>query len=246
MTLREFLDRFVFVRKCGGCGALLEYEEVPNAFCPTCRVKWNQAKVEPCAVCYQGAVECTCMPKGLSATGVLSLRKLAFYSPKRMKEPQNQVIYRIKHEPNRRIFSFLASELRGAVAEELKTLEIEPSEDAVLVCVPRGRSAVAKYGFDQSELICRALSPLTGIPYLPVLKRKIGGKEQKKLDKTHRFRNIRSLFYWNPRIGEDRIKGKYVFLLDDIVTTGASMAACVHLMKKAGAKAVICLCIAQN
>lgn len=246
MTVRELLDRFVFVRKCGGCGELLAYEDSQSAFCPTCRLKWKQAKVEPCPVCYQEAVACACMPKGLSATGALSLRKLTFYSPKRMKEPQNQVIYRIKHEPNRRISAFLAGELRVAVKEELKVLEADPTSDALLVFVPRGRKAAAKYGFDQSELICRELSAQTGIPYLPILKRKRGGKEQKKLDKTRRFRNIRSLFYVNPKIDLENIKGKCVFLLDDVVTTGASMAACVHLVKESGAKTVICLCVAQN
>lgn len=246
MTVRELLDRFVFVQKCCGCGELLAYENAPSAFCPTCRLKWNQAKVEPCSVCYQEAITCACMPKGLSATGALSLRKLTFYASNRMKEPQNRIIYHIKHEKNRRISAFLAGELRGAVADELKVLEAEPAEDALLAFVPRGRKAVVKYGFDQSDLICRALSDQTGIPYLPLLKRKRGGKEQKKLDRTRRFRNIQSLFYVNPKIDAEMLRGKYVFLLDDVVTTGASMAACVHLVKEAGAKAVICLCVAQN
>ncbi len=243
MTVREFLDRFVFVRKCGGCGQLLEYDFCKDAFCPACRMKWNQVKVEPCPKCYGAALECACMPKGLSVTGALSLRKLMFYSPRRMGEPQNRMIYRIKHRPSRRISSFLAGELLPAVKEELKALGVDGKTDAVLVSMPRGRRAAATYGFDQSDLLCQALSAQSELPYVPIIRRKRGGKEQKKLGKDRRFRNIQSLFLLDPAFS---VSGKYVFLLDDVVTTGASMAAGIHLMKKAGAKAVICLCIAQN
>ena len=44
----------------------------------------------------------------------------------------------------------------------------------------------------------------------------------------------------------ENIENKYVILFDDIVTTGASMAACAKLLKKAGAKGVICVCMAST
>lgn len=243
MTLREFYLRYVAVRKCGGCRKILEYEYSDSAFCPDCDLAWRAAKTETCENCKQSAVECTCMPKGLSSSGALCLRKLIFYSTKKNREVQNRAIYFLKKNKNRRIASFFAKELAPLAKAELRVLTDAPEDNTVIVSVPRGIGARAEYGFDQSELVCGALSEHMGIPYFPAIKRRIGGREQKHLDSKKRFRNVRSLFKLRNKYD---LSGKYVLLFDDVVTTGASMAACVAILKKAGALGVICLCIAED
>lgn len=244
MTWREFLEYYVYVQKCGGCGEILPDERSAEAFCSSCQLKWMVAKTENCAQCFRPAVECTCMPKGLSATGALCLRKLIFYRAERGEQPQNKLIYHLKRNANRRMARFLAEELKHAALNEMAVLGVEyPREECVIVSVPRGRAAKNKYGFDQAELICRALSDCLQIPYRAALRRRVGGKEQKKLSRDRRFRNIRHLFSLKDA---DAVRGRCVLLLDDVVTTGASMAACVSLLRKAGASSVICLCIAQD
>lgn len=244
MTVREFMDRFFRVRKCGGCGEILAYEHCHDAFCPDCRLKWNRAKTETCPTCFQSAVECSCQPKYLSSTGVLTLRKLVFYSSKRESEPQNRIIYHIKKNPNHRYWTFLASELKPLAEEELSILGFSaPYEDVVLVSVPRGRRSKATYGFDQSEQLCRFLSAAMRIPLANVLHRKFGGKEQKKLTQSQRQKNIRRMI--DCKDGS-AVRGKCVVLLDDVVTTGASMSVCASVLKKAGAKSVIALSLAQT
>lgn len=184
------------------------------------------------------------MPKGLSSAGALCLRKLIFYRADRGDQPQNKLIYFLKRNPNRRMAHFLADELQPAIFDELAVLGNPQERGAcVLVSVPRGRSARNTYGFDQAELVCRAMSDGWKIPYVPAIRRRLGGKEQKKLDRAKRFRNIRHLF----RLAkQEAVRDKCVILFDDVVTTGASMAACVDLVKKAGARSVICVCIAQD
>lgn len=241
MKISEFLDRYYFVRKCGGCREILEYERSHEAFCPSCALAWSVAKTGSCPECSQSAIECTCMPRGLSSAGALCLRKLFFYSAKKDREAQNRIIYLLKKNPNRRISRFIARELESMMIHELEVLGAR--ESAVIVSVPRGRRARSVWGFDQSELICRELSDISGIPYVSAIKRRFGGKEQKKLSRAKRFRNIRSLFALS---SDTSIDGRYVILFDDVVTTGASMAACVSLLMSAGARGVICLCIAQN
>lgn len=244
MKFREFLDYYVYVQACGGCRVILPDERKRTAFCSACHLKWTVAKTENCGQCFRPAVECTCMPRGLSATGALCLRKLIFYRAERGEQPQNKLIYFLKRNPNRRMARFIAEELKSAILTELEILgKASFREDCLLVSVPRGRSAKNTYGFDQAELICREISRCTGIPFVPVLRRRLGGKEQKKLDRDRRFRNIRHLF----RLADEgAVRGKCVLLFDDVVTTGASMAACVNLLKKADASSVICLCIAQD
>lgn len=246
MKWNEFLDRFFHVRKCGGCTGILLYEERESAFCESCLLQYRAAKVESCPKCFRSAMECTCMPKGLSAAGALCLRKLYFYRASGAHLPQNRIIYFLKHLPNRRMASFLAKDFLAAIEEELSVLGAEESERAcVWVSIPRSRSSKNRYGFDQSELFCRALSRVSGIPFSNVIQRKFGGKEQKRLDERARFRNIRRLF-WIKKKDAEAVRGACVLLFDDIVTTGASMAACVKVLRDAGATSVICFCLAQN
>ena len=244
MKLREFLEYYVYGQRCGGCGEILPDERNREAFCSSCQLQWTVAKTENCENCFHPAVECTCMPKGLSASGALCLRKLIFYRAERRAKAPNQLIYHLKRNPNRRMARMVAAELRPAVEQELAVLGIANSgEQCLLASVPRGRSARNAYGFDQAELIAQAVSREMGIPYEGVIGRRWGGRMQKRLTRDRRFRNVRHLFRLK---GAEAVKGRYVLLLDDVVTTGASMAACTHLLREAGALGVICLCIAQD
>ena len=247
MTLKEFIHRYIVVHKCAGCSELLEYERSHEAFCPTCKLAWNTAKTENCGNCFKEISECVCMPKQLSDAGALTLRRLFFYSPERSAEPQNRIIYKLKNIKSKRYAGFVASQLKSAVVEELKNLvdvdSRELSDKVFITYIPRSKKAVTSNGFDQSELICRELSRLTGIEYVPVIKRSKSGKEQKSLTKAERFANTASLFELD---FDFSISGRYAILFDDIVTTGASMTACVKALRKGRVKGVLCFCIATD
>lgn len=244
MTMRELWERIFVIRKCAGCGEILSYEQRQQAFCDRCRLQWQVAKTENCSLCFQAVTECGCMPKGLSNSGALTLRKLVFYRAARRGQPQNQVIYWLKKHPTVRIHRFLAGELAAAVRQDCRTLGIaDPEAHCVLTFVPRGRAAKNRYGLDQAELLSQALSEQTAVPFVRALRRRWGGKEQKRLDRDKRFRNTQALF---AVASAQSVQGKHVFLVDDVVTTGASMAACVKLLQQAGAVSVSCLCIGQD
>ena len=61
-------------------------------------------------------------------------------------------------------------------------LGLDPDVDVILTNIPRGKSARRMYGFDQSELIARALSEKTGIPYVSAIVRRRGGKVSKPMN----------------------------------------------------------------
>lgn len=240
----NFAIVFLVVRKCAGCGEILPYSQCHDAFCSSCQLRFRVAKTENCKTCFRPAFECTCMPKGLSGSGALCLRKLIFYRAERSGEAENRLIYDLKHRPSKRKADFVARELSAAVKEELTVLGVtEPTKDAVIVAVPRGTRARIDYGFDQSELIAKSLSDCLGISCVPAIGRRRGGREQKKLSKDRRFRNVSHLFHLRDA---DAVRDRCVLLFDDVVTTGASMAACVTLLRDAGARSVICFCIAQD
>ena len=242
MERREFLERFVFVRKCGGCGEILPYERSQEAFCVECAHEWHKAKAENCPECLRVVTECTCAPRGLR--GVHSLKKLMFYHPKKHKEPQNKIIYLLKHRPNRRISAFVAKELAPSIRASLTECGVsEPMEDVLIISVPRGRRSKTLYGFDQSELICKELATYMGLTYVSAIVRARGGREQKGLAREKRFGNVKGAFSLRKGV---ELSGKYLVLFDDIVTTGASMSGCVPMLQKAGAKEILAFCIAQD
>ena len=244
MTGREFWRRYIAVRVCAGCKELISYEQSEDAFCPQCRASFDRAKTENCSKCFQAYCECTCMPSSLQKEGALSLRALVRYTSKHKREPQNRIIYSLKQKPNRRYSTFLARELDPLICEELRAVGVEDSKtEACLVPIPRGKRAYVKTGTDQSVSICRALSAVEGIPTCMCLQRKWGGKEQKNLTMAQRRKNLQGLFHVTE---PELIQGKVVILLDDVVTTGATMATCARLLKKAGAVAILAVCVAKN
>ncbi len=244
MTLREYLDRFVFVYRCVGCGEVLSFEESRSAFCPKCRLLWEEAKSESCSECFREAVACTCMPKKLSKSGALCLRKLIFYHAKKEHTPPNRLLYRLKHQPNDRLERFVARELAIRIREELRVLSIDnPSSQVVLTYAPRSRQAVRVEGFDQSRRMVRALSRELSVPCVTAFARTRRTDVQKKLSADARMQNARKSFRC---IAPNEVDGKYVILFDDVVTTGASMGECVFLLRRAGTKGVLCFCIAMD
>ena len=116
------------------------------------------------------------------------------------------------------------------------------SEEAIISWIPRSKKAKAKEGHDQAELVCRQLSELLGAQTKRLILRRHGSLEQKKLDSKERSKNIKNSFAFNEKYRGDT--GKAVILFDDIVTTGASMAEAVSLLRKNGFKTIICVTIA--
>ena len=246
MSVKDYLKRLFFVHKCASCRQILPYECFDEALCDKCRAAVEGAKTESCPECFKGACECVCQTKMLSSAGSLCLCKLFFYHTDKENEPQNRLIYSLKHYPNRRAFSFAADEMWKCINRELENMELSgESESLVFVSVPRGRAALRQYGFDQSDEICKRMSKISGIPYVKALSRKNGGKEQKKLTSAERKSNIQKLICKNELYAE-QIKGKYVLLFDDIVTTGSSMSVCITILRKMGAKGIICCSLAKD
>ena len=243
MRLSEFLLRYVYTRKCPCCSELIDYDHARDAFCPECRPRWDKAKVESCSVCGRAVCECICMTRALKKSGALCHHKVVKYSVK------SQVVHGtlmfIKKNKNPRVSAFLSSEIASVLRADEDISELL-SDNVVVTYVPRSRSAVIKYGHDQSELLALCLAEDLGAISLPLLCRsRKRGVAQKKLDAKAREKNSKNMY---ELVEKHRpfIEGKTVILVDDIVTTGSSMSACVARLIKAGARFVICASVATT
>ena len=114
----------------------------------------------------------------------------------------------------------------------------------VIVPVPLHRSRLRQRGFNQSVLLGRVLSRQLFIPMLPdALVRTRQTEPQIELSVAERRVNVKGAFAVNK---PDRIMGKRILLLDDVMTTGSTIDECAHELKKAGARGVIAVTIART
>jgi ComF family protein len=106
--------------------------------------------------------------------------------------------------------------------------------DFVIVPAPTATSRARHRGYDQAALIARSLATKTEVQYLPVLRRS-GQHHQVGSNRAERLRQLQNAYRV---IRPANIVGKHVLLIDDVLTTGATLEAAAKVLKAAGAKRV--------
>lgn len=236
------LFNFFVPQKCPVCREILPLgDEGDGVMCRICRTKWESEKRKACPDCGNDAKDCRCMPRIMQDAGVDELIKLCFYDLNNQSAADKLTLY-MKDYYDRRVFRFAASELCELLEKYLSEKRIKKNS-VVLTYSPRSRKMLENRGFDQACMIVKQLSKQIGCPYDHLIVRKLFTKRQKGLTRDKRSRNAKKSFKIANGID---LKGYTVVLVDDIVTTGASLANCTRLLKGAGAKRVICLAIART
>ena len=169
--------------------------------------------------------------------------KAVYYDPNRRAPVQNRLIYHVKKKENDNALRFLAASVKDSMLGMLKEAEID-HKDVILTYLPRSKHAQLLHGTDQALALCRTLAELTNIKYQTLLCRKKGrDKEQKRLSPAERLQNAKKSILPLERA---ECRGKTVVLVDDIVTTGASLSAGVRILRRMGAVKVFCVAIATD
>jgi len=109
--------------------------------------------------------------------------------------------------------------------------------------VPLHPSRLSERGFNQSADIGRHIALHGGVPFLHgVLVRTRPTQEQAGLTLAQRRENVRGAF---KVFKASKINGKTLLLIDDVMTTGATVNECARILIKAGAKRVLVLTVAR-
>jgi ComF family protein len=149
-----------------------------------------------------------------------------------------QLIHELKYQARWRLGGVLAIKL----AQEAAKHQEFGSWNGVLA-VPIHAFRKIKRGYNQADEIARPLSRLLGIPYYGgVLRRVRNTPSQVGKDRAHRLKNVKDAFYCT---APSRVQGRHLLLVDDVTTTGATLAECVRALKNAGADSVSCVALAS-
>ena len=252
--MSSLLLNFLFPPKCAGCDGLIpvrDWRRGDECFCRECRAAWELAKLECCPECREPMMDCRCMPPLAQEAGMQAIRKLVLYGVQDgdQRAVGDRLLYRVKDSHVIAYEQFLAAQLAPLVRGEMKyrgwLLTDEqgktPFETVVTYC-PRSPRKVRERGTDQAERVARRLAKLLDLPFAATLVRR-DNAEQKTLNVEERWRH--ASHGYRLRKGTS-VSVRRVILVDDIVTTGASMAACTEVLLNGGALSVIGVAVAQT
>jgi ComF family protein len=113
----------------------------------------------------------------------------------------------------------------------------------IVVPVPLHRQRERERGYNQADLIAKPLAHKLGLPYRAVLLVRTKPRPDKHiLSLEERWDSVRGAFATRPGSKVDNLR---VLLVDDVMTTGATLDACARALRGAGAKSVIGLTVAR-
>jgi ComF family protein len=124
-------------------------------------------------------------------------------------------------------------ELGRRLGEEIRRQSLRAD---VLVPVPLHRRKFRERGYNQSEAISRGISQVLGVPVrVDLIRRSKWTQTQTKLSREERERNVENAFECRSL----EVRGLAVMIVDDVITTGATIESCASVLKGAGAAKII-------
>ena len=126
----------------------------------------------------------------------------------------------------------------------LRLAQFAPQKNYIVIAVPLHKKRLRERGFNQAELIAKDIAAHYALPYASrVLARALHTTPQTEVSESaKRLENVKGAFVcYNAKT----VRGKYVMLIDDVTTTGATFEACARALKAAGAKKIIACAIAK-
>ncbi|MGM0580001.1 MAG: ComF family protein [Bacteroidota bacterium] len=142
-----------------------------------------------------------------------------------------KLLHQLKYEGNEAI-GVLLGEIYGE-----RLAEFYDGKWDMITAVPIHIKKHRKRGFNQSHRIAEGLSQSLEVPFEPLLEKTVHKNSQTRKHRIERFDNVDSTFHL--KNSSKDLRGKRILLVDDVLTTGATVQACSQPLQKAGAKTSI-------
>jgi ComF family protein len=249
MSFLSYIREYLFPLGCGACAEVIfSSEDAWYGLCADCRVYLSAAFAEEkiCGICGRPLIseKETCLSCRTKASDVnntynnsfLSLRVLFPYTGKFQK-----VLGVYKFGKSVNTGNFLAKSMVSAIRVFIENFDPETLKDLALVPVPPRPGKIKSQGWDQIEYLAKLLErdykrSLCPIPVRRCLKR-LPSRKQKELNREERLSNLKG------RIVCTATPPGTAIVIDDIITTGATLNACAAALLEKGAARVYAICL---
>ncbi len=214
------VERWLLPAACLLCSEPISERENDALICDLCRLRWRPIPHPVCDRCGQPSfrgLECR-----LCAGWAGGLRRVR--SAVWLEGSAREAVHQLKYEGWSRAAEAMAEAMRG----------LEPLTDQVsLIPIPLGGGRQRQRGYNQSERIAAALGTRIGVSPRPdLLQRTRETRTQTALTPEARHANVAGAFRAKP------VQGLDLVLVDDVFTTGATLAAAAAALSAAGARQV--------
>ncbi len=238
MKVIDSFLRVFYPDKCMFCGAITKGEE--NFICEDCRQTVDFCRDLKCCsicgkpqislgekeICYPCLIKTFCSYK--RATAVVKYNDKTSGGIKRYKNGNGEIV----------------GEVMGRLMAERVKEVFEGIHFDFVTGIPPSDKRVIKRGFDPVSVLCKSLAKELDIPYEKrVIKKIKKTKKQSSLDYEHRIKNMIGAF--GVYDGTD-LKGKRILLVDDVMTTGATIEEGAYVLKKGGGKEIYAVTFATT
>jgi ComF family protein len=225
------LVRFALPQRCELCvapagGALLCADcerSLPRVVSPCSRCGLPSAGIAMCGACFA-------TPPPYAAT--IAAFAYAF--------PADRLLQRIKYQGRLALADWAGAALAAAVVADLARRGDGERPDRV-VALPLAPSRQRERGFNQAREIAVPVARRTGLPLASPLERITAGTPQTRLPWARRLGNVRGTFAVS-----SPVRGARIALVDDVMTTGATLAEAARTLVEAGAGRVECWIVART
>jgi ComF family protein len=220
--LRQEILELLFPTRCVGCRSL------GRIWCDACQGRLVPVPTPVCLACRQ-----TLVPH-IRRHSCPDSSTLA-WAAARYQAPLDRALTHLKYKPDARLVEIFAGTL-GAVYERAG------ARATCIVGVPLGPQRLRRRGYNQTDLLGRALSETLRLPFYPSAVSRIRETaSQVGLDPKERWANVEGAFQGDPSI----VAGQAVLLIDDVHTTGATLSACAAALTQAGAWRVVAVTVGR-
>ena len=152
-----------------------------------------------------------------------------------------RLMHQVKYKGNRELARLLGRMMGEKIFQSSHFSEVD-----ALVPLPLFPAREKKRGYNQATLLCEGIRSVTGLQIMTgVITRPQHTETQTKKGRIERWKNMEGKF---ELVGPSRIEGRHVLLVDDVITTGATLEACgLKLLEAADTRlSIAALCVASR